>query len=115
MAYIWGVSFCKKVWDLIYNWLGCDRVLGEDLDQLLENHRNLRVRNGKEIWQMIWHACVWMIWVRRNQGIYNECKETLWNLVEKIKNNCWTWLKGKGKLKDDNHIDLWLLEPALCF
>lgn len=42
----------------------------------------------------IWHACVWVIWKDRNKRIFlNEASHSI-NLLEKIKDDSFLWMKA---------------------
>lgn len=107
--------FVKKLWDLVYNWVGCKRVEGESVLELMENHRKERTRGNKSIWQLIWHVSIGTIWLMRNNVIFKDAILIPWQVLERIKVTSWTWLKGKGLLQEYNHFDYWFQEPALCF
>lgn len=104
----------KRVWDLFYVWIGCNKVHGENIEELLENHGKVQIREDKRVWQLLWHIIIWNIWLSRNEFVFKEVALSPWQVIEKIKVQSWLCLKGKGKLEGFNHIDSWFLEPLLC-
>lgn len=53
-----------------------------------EEGRNRKIRRG--LW-LIWHACVWLIWMERNNRIFNERVKEVDELVAEIKAVSWQW------------------------
>lgn len=72
---------------------------------------NLVPRKIKELWQAFWHGTIWFIWKARNRVIFKGDDIALFEVVEQIKFNVWSWLRCKGGiLLSYKYVD-WEINP----
>lgn len=89
-------NFFGSVWHFIHRWLG----LSVATPFQVPDHFNLFSFSGgttkvhRSILQAIWFAAVWEIWKERDNRLFN-VKESVNQVVDKIKSLAFTWLMVK--------------------
>ena len=112
--------FCRcdifgRVWLLVYQWLG---ISFNPLDVVRDNFHqfgNLAgvPRSTHTFLQVIWHACVWIIWKERNSRIFNQKTKEVGHLLDSVQLTSFLWLKANNLTSAFSYTDRWR-DPLLC-
>ena len=120
--------FCRfdtfgRLWLHVYQWLGISFIPPDMVCDNFHQFRNLAgvSRSTHTFLQVIWHACVWLIWKERNSRIFNHKTKEVGHLLDSVKLSSFLWLKankltsatGGGTL-----FYVWVLEISflhICF
>lgn len=70
-------------------------------------------RETTKLWQVIWFAIMWFIWLSKNGLVFINKQETANAMMENIKVTSWLWLNGKvdGIIYP---LSSWLSNPVGC-
>ncbi|GAU45443.1 hypothetical protein TSUD_107350 [Trifolium subterraneum] len=86
----------SKVWYQISRWLGLFLILPHNVFTsfalLITSAKNKKEKMGL---CLIWNAYVWVIWIARNDGIFNAKVWRYDEVVEQIKLLSWKWFIGR--------------------
>jgi hypothetical protein len=63
--------------------------------------------------QLIWLACVWVVWSERNHKLFRGSASSLQQLLDNIKSFSFTWLQSTNATVAYNSHRLWS-NPMLC-
>ncbi|PNX88554.1 hypothetical protein L195_g044660 [Trifolium pratense] len=84
-----------SLWVLVRSWIGVSMVdytsLGDHFVQFTSSAGCSRAR--RSFMQLIWLACVWIIWTERNHRLFGGSASTSHQLLDKIKLFSYRWLK----------------------
>ena len=89
-------DFFGKIWVGISNWLDFTTVYPNHVVDHFLQFENLGrfSKNIRISFQLIWLACIWVICCERNARIFRNKKESLQQLLNKIKLQSYWWLKA---------------------
>jgi hypothetical protein len=87
----------SSLWQYIRSWLG---VTGADPHSISDHfHQFIHCtgisRRRKSFLQLIWLLGVWLIWVERNNRIFNNIQTPMDQILDKVKFHSYWWLKAK--------------------
>ncbi|PNX68026.1 glutamate-gated kainate-type ion channel receptor subunit GluR23, partial [Trifolium pratense] len=82
--------FCSifgALWSLVSSWIGSSlltvQVPSEHFVQFTVSAGGLRAR--RSFMQLIWLACVWVVWTERNYRLFKGSANSLHSMLDKIK------------------------------
>ena len=64
--------------------------------------------------QVVWFACVWVLWKERNNHVFQNTASDPLALTEKVKLNSFLWLKSKRPPFSLFSYHDWWQHPLLC-
>ncbi|KAK2433359.1 hypothetical protein QL285_018637 [Trifolium repens] len=103
------------LWALVHAWIDCPRVefvsLRDHFVQFTSSAGGSRAR--RSFLQLIWLACVWVVWTERNHRLFRGTESSIHQLLDKIKLFSFRWLKATNvNLASNCHM--WWSSPRLC-
>jgi hypothetical protein len=103
------------LWHHVYRWLGIVFISPDLVRDNLHQFGNLAglPRYTHSFLQVIWHACVWLIWEERNNRIFNHKTKDVVLLVDSVKLTSFLWLKANKLTSAFSYTDWWR-DPFLC-
>ncbi|CAJ2662943.1 unnamed protein product [Trifolium pratense] len=108
-----GIS--GPLWDLVRDWIGISLVdstsLRDHFVQFTASSGGSRAR--RSFLQLVWLACVWVIWTERNHRLFKGSMGTPHILLDKIKLFSFRWLKTTNITLALNYHSWWS-SPLLC-
>jgi hypothetical protein len=104
-----------SLWALVRSWIGFStadaHTLSAHLVQFTYSAGGRRAR--RSFMQLIWLACVWVIWNERNQRLFRGTASSVTLLLEKVKIFSFRLLKTSSvTLVSNSHT--WWSDPLLC-
>ncbi|KAK2413211.1 hypothetical protein QL285_035944 [Trifolium repens] len=103
------------IWPLVHAWIGVPVVecvsLRDHFVQFTFSAGGSRAR--RSFLQLIWLACVWVVWTERNHRLFRGTASTLHQLLDKIKLFSFRWLKTTNVTLVSN-CHSWWSSPMLC-
>lgn len=108
--------FCKcivivEVWRLLGKWLETDVSLTGSVEENMDCFLSSVPVKWRKIWQIFWTGTVWFIWIARNNLYFQGNPLVLLEIVDKVKRNSWSWLKGKNIVSNCYNFNDWELCP----
>ncbi|GAU46775.1 hypothetical protein TSUD_402860 [Trifolium subterraneum] len=104
-----------SLWSLVRSWIGFSSAdshhLSDHFVQFTYSFDGLRTRRSFS--QLIWLACVWVIWTERNQRLFRNSKCSLPQLLDKVKQFSYLWLKTTNCNLVSNYHSWWS-SPYTC-
>ncbi|GAU38071.1 hypothetical protein TSUD_318650 [Trifolium subterraneum] len=108
-------SICGSLWSLISLWIGSSLVdsqaLSDHFIQFISSAGDSRAR--RSLLQLIWLACVWVMWHERNQRLFRGSSNPLSHMLDKIKLLTYRWLKATNNNLALNYHSWWS-SPLVC-
>ncbi|CAJ2670936.1 unnamed protein product [Trifolium pratense] len=103
------------LWSLVSSWIGSSLVTAQTLSdhfvQFTGSAGGLRARHS--FMQLIWLACVWVVWTERNHRLFRGSANSLLHMLDKIKTFSFRWLKATSSTLALN-CHSWWSSPMLC-
>ncbi|MCH79399.1 cysteine-rich receptor-like protein kinase [Trifolium medium] len=103
------------LWSLVSSWIGSSLVTAQTLSdhfvQFTGSAGGLRARHS--FMQLIWLACVWVVWTERNHRLFRGSTNSLLYMLDKIKTFSFRWLKATSSTLALN-CHSWWSSPMLC-
>ncbi|KAK2429612.1 hypothetical protein QL285_028036 [Trifolium repens] len=103
------------IWPLVHAWIGIPLVehasLRDHFVQFTSSAGGSRAR--RSFLQLIWLACVWVVWTERNHRLFRGTASTLHQLLDKIKLFSFRWLKATNVTLASN-CHSWWSSHMLC-
>ncbi|XP_045830886.1 uncharacterized protein LOC123922185 [Trifolium pratense] len=103
------------LWSLVSSWIGSSLVTAQTLSdhfvQFTGSAGGLRARHS--FMQLIWLACVWVVWTERNHRLFRGSANSLHCMLDKIKTFSFRWLKATSSTLALN-CHSWWSSPMLC-
>ncbi|CAJ2641817.1 unnamed protein product [Trifolium pratense] len=104
-------GFVGSLWDLVRSWIDIPLVdfgsLRDHFIQFTSSAGGSRAR--RSFLQLIWLACVWVVWTERNHRLFRGSADTPHILMDKIKLFSFRWLKSTSITLALNYHSWWLL------
>ncbi|KAK2361308.1 hypothetical protein QL285_086472 [Trifolium repens] len=104
-----------SLWPLVRSWIGFSTVDAHTLPahfvQFTYSVGGLRAR--RSFLQLIWLACVWVLWNERNHRLFRNAACHATHLLEKVKMFSFRWLKATHVTFASNY-HTWWSNPLLC-
>jgi hypothetical protein len=104
-----------SLWALVRSWIGFSAVdthtLPAHFVQFTYSVGGLRAR--RSFLQLIWLACVWVMWNERNHRLFRNATNLVTHLLEKVKMFSFRWLKSSHVTLASNY-HTWWSNPLLC-
>ncbi|CAJ2637632.1 unnamed protein product [Trifolium pratense] len=108
-------STVGSLWDLVRSWIGIPLVgfttLCDHFVQFVSSAGGSRAR--RSFLQLIWLACVWVVWTERNHRLFTGSADTPHILLDKIKLFSFRWLKTTSVTLSYNYHSWWS-SPMIC-
>jgi hypothetical protein len=103
------------VWYEIFKWLGVVLVMPPTLLIFLNSFvgaaSSKKSRSG---FLLVWHTALWVLWLERNNRIFNGVSKEYKEIVEEIKVLSWKWSVVRLKVAPCLYYE-WCWDPGLCF
>ncbi|CAJ2670838.1 unnamed protein product [Trifolium pratense] len=103
------------LWSLVSSWIGSSLVTAQTIPdhfvQFTYSAGGLRAR--RSFMQLIWLACVWVMWTERNYSLFRGSANTVHHMLDKIKTFSFRWLKATSSTLALN-CHSWWSSPMLC-
>ena len=108
-------DFFGHLWHGIFNWLGFITVPPEHVSNHFLQFENLGGfhKNIRLVFNLIWLACVWVVWSEINARVFRQQEDSLQTLLDKIKLQSYWWLKAK-RINFASTYHMWWLNPLAC-
>ncbi|WJX34558.1 hypothetical protein P8452_22662 [Trifolium repens] len=104
-----------SVWALVCSWFDIPMVehtsLRDHFVQFTYSAGGSRAR--RSLLQLIWLACVWVVWTERNHRLFRGSASTPTQMLEEIKLFSFRWLKATSVTLASN-CHSWWSSPLLC-
>jgi hypothetical protein len=104
-----------SLWALVRSWIGIPEMeytsLRDHFVQFTYSAGGSRAR--RSFLQLIWLACVWVVWTERNHRLFRGSACTTHQLLDKIKLFSFRWLKATSVTLASN-CHSWWSSPMLC-
>ncbi|GAU25959.1 hypothetical protein TSUD_373600 [Trifolium subterraneum] len=104
-----------SLWSLVSSWIGSSmvtaQILSDHFVQFTGSAGGSRAR--RSFMQLIWLACVWVIWTERNHILFRGSANSLIHMLDKIKTFSYRWLKANSSTLALN-CHSWWSSPMLC-
>ncbi|KAK1399306.1 hypothetical protein POM88_009169 [Heracleum sosnowskyi] len=110
----WQCSFAFDIWKWLFEWWGLPSIrIGSDIPTMWDSYRCFRDRITQEVWKTTLGACVWTIWLERNQGVFNNKFASLENVSFLILHRSAQWCLAAGFLVKET-LAWWNINPMGC-
>ncbi|PNX84949.1 heat shock protein [Trifolium pratense] len=97
------------LWSLVSSWIGSSLVTAQTPSnhfiQFTASAGGLRARHS--FMQLIWLACVWVVWTERNHRLFSGSTNSLHFMLDKIKTFSYKWLKATSSTLALNCHNWW--------
>jgi hypothetical protein len=104
-----------SLWALVRSWIGFSAVdafsLSDHFVQFTYSTGGLRAR--RSFLQLVWLACVWVVWSERNLRIFRNSEHTVHQLLDKVKLFSYRWMRTTDVTLATN-FHCWWSSPLLC-
>ncbi|GAU37807.1 hypothetical protein TSUD_276240 [Trifolium subterraneum] len=108
-------SMFGSLWSLVSSWVGSAPVTTQTLSdhfvQFTSSAGGTRAR--RSFMQLIWLACVWVVWTERNHRLFRGSATSSLHMLDKIKTFSFRWLTAKSCTFALNYHSWWS-SPMLC-
>ncbi|CAJ2663648.1 unnamed protein product [Trifolium pratense] len=108
-------GFVGSLWDMVRSWIDIPLVefvsLRDHFIQFTSSAGGSRAR--RSFLQLIWLACVWVVWTERNHRLFRGSADMPHVLLDKIKLFSFRWLKSTNITLALNYHSWWS-SPRLC-
>lgn len=104
-----------SLWQMVRNWVGCSGVDSDNIsDHFLQfTHLTGGGKARQSFMQLLWLLCAWVIWIERNNRVFQNVVTPIPRLLDKIKMLSLGWLKAKNA----NFVfgtQQWWSHPFVC-
>jgi hypothetical protein len=104
-----------SLWPLVRSWIGFSAVdaysLTDHFIQFTYSAGGLRAR--RSFLQLVWLACVWVVWNERNLRVFRNSENTMHQLLDKVKLFSYRWLRTTDVTLATN-FHRWWSNSLLC-
>ncbi|KAK2380885.1 hypothetical protein QL285_068539 [Trifolium repens] len=104
-----------SLWTLVRSWIGIPVVEYTSLrDHFVQFTRSTGGSQARRSFlQLVWLACVWVVWTERNHRLFRASVRTIPQLLDNIKLFSFRWLKATSATLASN-CHSWWSSPFLC-
>lgn len=104
-----------ELWQKILLWLNHSSALHNNALQNLNQFAGLAGWSRVHVARIsvIWFACVWILWNRRNEMIFSNLTSSAADWIEEVKSLSWKWTKAKA-VGFNYSLSEWILNPLAC-
>ncbi|KAK2367069.1 hypothetical protein QL285_065630 [Trifolium repens] len=104
-----------SLWALVRSWIGFSAVDAPTLsDHFVQFSFSVGGRRARRSFlQLIWLACVWVVWNERNLRVFKGSTTSVYQLLDKVKLFSFRWLLTTDVTLATNY-HLWWSNPLLC-
>jgi hypothetical protein len=104
----------QRVWKKLMCWLNCYYMVPNNLLVHLECwSKDVSSKKLRQGFWLIWHATLWVIWMARNDIIFNNGTFEVDDVVEKIKVLSWSWSLYRLNIGPSLYYE-WCWNPREC-
>ncbi|PNX67705.1 hypothetical protein L195_g055768 [Trifolium pratense] len=84
------------IWSLVSSWIDSFLVTAQTLSDHFVQFTILAggLRARRSFMQLIWLACVWVVWIERKHRLFRGSTNSLHHMLDKIKMFTYRWLKA---------------------
>jgi hypothetical protein len=104
-----------SLWALVRSWIGFSAVdaysLTDHFVQFTYSVGGLRAR--RSFLQLVWLACVWVVWTERNLRVFKNSATSVHQLLDKVKLFSYQWMRTRNVILATNSY-MWWSSPLLC-
>ncbi|RHN60841.1 hypothetical protein MtrunA17_Chr4g0030201 [Medicago truncatula] len=105
----------RDLWQHVRAWIGVSGVDPFDISDHFVQFSYLLGSTSKiqSFMQLLWLACVWVLWTERNNKQFNNIENSIHHLVEKVQIHSYWWLKATNVV----HVfgaRSWFASPLRC-
>ncbi|XP_057806196.1 uncharacterized protein LOC131021125 [Salvia miltiorrhiza] len=87
----------QEIWDEIQKWCGMCTARPPSTTMHWEMFGHCgRKKKIRKLLNMIWIGCVWMLWKKRNEKIFEGKESTVGEFIQEIKARTWGWNRTFG-------------------
>jgi hypothetical protein len=108
-------SIFGSLWGLVRSWIGFSAMYASSLtDHFVQFTSSVGVlRARRSFLQLIWLACVWVVWDERNHRVFKNSANYVHQLLDKVKLFSYRWLRTTVvTLATNSHC--WWSSSLLC-
>jgi hypothetical protein len=104
-----------SIWALVHSWIDIPMVAYTTLRDHFVQFSFLAggSRARRSFLQLIWLACVWVVWTERNHRLFRGSASSPHQMLDKIKLFSFRWLKATNVTLASNYHSWWS-SPMLC-
>ncbi|XP_022001679.1 uncharacterized protein LOC110899108 [Helianthus annuus] len=96
-----GCIFSHEVWFRIERWCRLNHTFIFDVTDLIRVLESTSMsKDNKHILRGIVYTFMWVLWIERNDRIFNDKKRSPIQIVENIKSTTYFWLRNRTRWKD---------------
>ncbi|MCH85912.1 kinesin-like protein [Trifolium medium] len=108
-------SIFGSLWSLVSSWIGSSLVTAQTLSDHFVRFTSSAggSRARRSFMQLIWFACVWVVWTERNHRLFRGSANSVHQMLDKIKTFSYRWLKATSITLALN-CHSWWSSPLLC-
>ena len=105
----------RDLWPQVRAWIGVSGVDPLDISDHFVQFTYMLGSTSKfrSFMQLLWLACVWVLWTERNNRQFNNIENSIHQLVEKVQIHAYWWLKAANVVSVFG-IHSWFATPLLC-
>jgi hypothetical protein len=106
-----------SLWALVRSWIGFSAVDADSLSdhfvQFTYSARPRTIRAIRSFLQLVWLACVWVVWNERNCRVFGNSENSVHRLLAKVKLLSYRWMRTTDVALASN-FHCWWSNPFLC-
>ncbi|XP_039685111.1 uncharacterized protein [Medicago truncatula] len=105
----------RNLWQYVRAWIG---VSGVDPFDVVDHFVQFSYLLGhaakkRSFMQLLWLACVWVLWTERNNRQFNNTENTIYQLFVQVQNHSFWWLKAANVVHELG-VHNWFACPLPC-
>jgi hypothetical protein len=103
------------LWAMVRSWIGFSAADAHSLsDHFLQfTYLAGSLRQRRSFLQLVWLACVWVVWNERNHRVFRNSANTVHQLLDKVKLFSYRWLRATDVTLASS-LHCWWSSPLLC-
>jgi hypothetical protein len=87
-----------SLWQHVRSWIG---ISGADPQNINDHfiqfiHYRGHSRTCRSFLQLVWLLCIWLVWIERNNRLFNNIQTPIFQIIEKVKHNSLWSLKANN-------------------
>jgi hypothetical protein len=104
-----------SLWGSVRSWIGFSAVDAYSLsDHFVQfTYSAGGIRAWRSFLQLVWLACVWVVWNERNHRVFRNTTNSMQQLLDKVKLYSYRWMQTTNVTLGSN-FHCWWSNPFLC-